>query len=451
MSKSLNINVPQIVQTRDTLNAVPSGSTATPDYSVKYVPQDLTEAQKAQARQNIGAAAEGEGGGSTINEFVYTRTGNPGEYAGVISCEGYEPKEGDVMIISFTGPFYLEYNPVTLNNGTTNPTVTLLNAEVNATDYDEINPEVNTKWTVRLTKVDNAWVAVNISTQVQPDWNTVDSTMPSYIKNKPTISSKNDIPDEYRGVWKIHFQIPGNRSGYADWQDNLSRVINTWQRGVEQGSSNRRLLTGWNEIQFIDDAREHVGNFDMSNEAINANILVKTFEADAVMIYNFNPSRKFNGKVDVFIYPVAGRDNRYWKTWGSGNLTAHNVKFYCMTNVWPAGWDEIYADIVYVDGVDFASVPDQTYTVPSALNTPGIWVPNSKKADYLTFLTTTYPNEDISVFTNNTIYYDFITWIDDHTPQVVTLPSLALTMTDATGNTIDGDFVAQNITITPAV
>lgn len=55
MSKSLNINVPQIVQTKDTLNAVPSGSTATPDENVKYVPQDLTEAQKAQARENIGA------------------------------------------------------------------------------------------------------------------------------------------------------------------------------------------------------------------------------------------------------------------------------------------------------------------------------------------------------------------------------------------------------------
>ena len=53
MSKSLNINAPQIVQTRNTLNAVPSGSTATPDENVKYVPQTLTDAQKAQARQNI--------------------------------------------------------------------------------------------------------------------------------------------------------------------------------------------------------------------------------------------------------------------------------------------------------------------------------------------------------------------------------------------------------------
>lgn len=60
MSKSLNINAPQIVQTRNTLNAVPSGSTAEPDYNVKFVPQTLTEEQQAQARQNIGAISATE-------------------------------------------------------------------------------------------------------------------------------------------------------------------------------------------------------------------------------------------------------------------------------------------------------------------------------------------------------------------------------------------------------
>ena len=47
MSNSLTINVPKIVQTRNTLNAVPSGSTAEVDNNVKYVPQTLTDAQKA--------------------------------------------------------------------------------------------------------------------------------------------------------------------------------------------------------------------------------------------------------------------------------------------------------------------------------------------------------------------------------------------------------------------
>ena len=68
MSKSLTINAPQIVQTRNTLNAVPSGSTAEPDYSVKFVPQDLTEAQQAQARQNIGAVSASEVAQANWNE-----------------------------------------------------------------------------------------------------------------------------------------------------------------------------------------------------------------------------------------------------------------------------------------------------------------------------------------------------------------------------------------------
>lgn len=77
MSKSLNINAPQIVQTRNTLNAVPSGSTAEEDYNVKYVPQSLTDAQKAQARQNIGAAAEGGGGTQVQANWNETDTASP--------------------------------------------------------------------------------------------------------------------------------------------------------------------------------------------------------------------------------------------------------------------------------------------------------------------------------------------------------------------------------------
>lgn len=206
----LNLNTPQ-TKNYTGLNPVRSGSTTEPDYNVKYVPQTLTEAQQAQARQNIGAAAAGETGGATINEFVYTRTGEPEAYVGTISCQGYEPQEGDLMTISFQGPFYTSYNPITLNNGTTNPTMTLLNAEVNTTDYDEINPEVNTKWTVRLEKVNDAWVAVNISTQVQADWNTSDTTMPSYIKNKPTIPSGGSSEFDYNAANILRYRSNGGR------------------------------------------------------------------------------------------------------------------------------------------------------------------------------------------------------------------------------------------------
>jgi hypothetical protein len=77
MSNSLTINTPNIVQQNTPLRNVPSGSTAEPDYSVKYVSQDLTEAQKAQARQNIGAAEEGGGGQQVQANWNETDTTSP--------------------------------------------------------------------------------------------------------------------------------------------------------------------------------------------------------------------------------------------------------------------------------------------------------------------------------------------------------------------------------------
>ena len=65
----ININVPKTIQQNTPLRGVRSGATAEPDNNVKYVPQDLTDAQKAQARQNIGAAAEGQGGGGNAAEL----------------------------------------------------------------------------------------------------------------------------------------------------------------------------------------------------------------------------------------------------------------------------------------------------------------------------------------------------------------------------------------------
>lgn len=53
----INVNVSPTIQQNTPLRGVRSGSTAEPDYNVKYVPQSLTESQKAQARQNIGVEA----------------------------------------------------------------------------------------------------------------------------------------------------------------------------------------------------------------------------------------------------------------------------------------------------------------------------------------------------------------------------------------------------------
>lgn len=197
MSNSLVINVPNVVNQNTPLRNVRSGSTATPDYSVKYVPQTLTEEQKAQARENIGAAAAGEAGGTTVSEFHYLRDTTTDPATFYIDADGYEPKEGDLMTIVWDWPFRTDENdeaafknPATLKNNTTNPSIYVKNAHQMATDYDEINPEVNTRWTVRLEKVNDVWYAYNISTAVQADWNSSDRNAPSYIKNKPEISNE---------------------------------------------------------------------------------------------------------------------------------------------------------------------------------------------------------------------------------------------------------------------
>ena len=69
----LNLNTPQ-TKNYTGLNPVRSGSTTEPDYSVKYVPQTLTEDQQAQARENIGAAAAGEGGQQIQSDWAQTNT-----------------------------------------------------------------------------------------------------------------------------------------------------------------------------------------------------------------------------------------------------------------------------------------------------------------------------------------------------------------------------------------
>lgn len=70
----ININVPNQINQNTPLRPVRSGSTAEPDYSVKYVPQTLTEDQQAQARENIGAAAAGEGGQQIQSDWAQTDT-----------------------------------------------------------------------------------------------------------------------------------------------------------------------------------------------------------------------------------------------------------------------------------------------------------------------------------------------------------------------------------------
>lgn len=469
MSKSLNINVPQIVQTRDTLNAVPSGSTATPDENVKYVPQDLTEAQKAQARQNIGAAAEGETGGATINEFHYLRdtTTDPATY--YIDADGYEPQEGDLMTIVWDWPFRTDENdpdaafknPATLKNNSTNPSIHIKNANANLTTYDEIDPEVNTRWTVRLVKENDVWYAYNISTLIPPDWNTVDSNLPSYIKNKPEIPSNNPLEiNGYKYYTEIYVNgdTSFNDSGFAltpsylirngkvvcNWNDLTDKNVNKYQKNTLIWDQDNQDL--YNRQTFL-----------LNNMNREITVVKPNFEYWA---QTFPISNTYHLTGTKLTYILSGNmGSSYIRPHGFDmriGVPPQNMTTYFLNNIFSSGkyWGSYYVgNLVFVDK-DFATPSAEAICSTLEADFTDVvncYVPKTRVAEFTSLMETLYPDLDISSITSKIVGYDYLTWIDDHTPRIVILPSLALTMTDANGNTIDGDFVAQNITITPAV
>lgn len=432
MSNSLTINTPNIVKQNTPLRNVPSGSTTESDYSVKYVPQTLTEAQQAQARQNIGAGTPQvqadwnqtntsapdyiknkpeitPGGGATINEFVYTRTGEPGSYTGVISCTGYEPQEGDLMTISFQGPFYTDYNPVTLNNGTTNPTVTLLNAEVNATDYDEINPEVNTKWTVRLTKVNNAWVAVNVSTQVQADWNTSDTTLPSYIKNKPAMAT-DEIPEDREGTITIYSNVDTDLHS-----DHINEVVKFYQNGILytgtytnnnipiKKGKNVLVTTSWTPNGY---------RFNDTNSDTVYNIVVNAGQNDFL-------DGTYNGIVNIIITSGKARESI-----NNGRAQGPNVRYYILRNNATGRYlqrgQTVFVDYPFFNRYNsFQANPQWN---PSATNTGTAYVPRSRKEEFERGMAASISDPtELENALSHVKYYDFLTFDPNYNVSMITL------------------------------
>ena len=466
MSNSLTINTPNIVQQNTPLRNVPSGSTATPDYSVKYVPQDLTEAQQAQARQNIGAAAAGEGGGATINEFHYLRdtTTDPTTY--YIDADGYEPKEGDLITIVWDWPFRTNENdpdaafknPATLKNNSTNPSIYIKNAHQMATDYDEIDPEVNTRWTVRLEKVDNTWYAYNISTAVQADWNTSDSTMPSYIKNKPTIpgaqvqsdwnqsdseavdyiKNKPSLPtDEITEDRRPSFTLVMDYNKTYDIGDRLVNKYKVYNNGIlltPGGNNGTTYSLTKGKVVLINTAgddtcpeahsfydtnkpmtwikiREDDMTFSCATAATNARIFQK------IILSN-------NGVID------------WYGNLGGSRLTMPNspnsvVYFnkYWWSRLSYDGNPTWYGKIIFAN----VEVPTNTNDIdpthqPNVSNMDGIYVHRSKETDFKNWLTGIYQSgADLSALFAKIKPYDYLSQYDENcpgdAPQPIVLPT----------------------------
>ena len=74
-----------------------------------------------------------------------------------------------------------------------------------------------------------------------------------------------------------------------------------------------------------------------------------------------------------------------------------------------------------------------------------------KKVDSETRMKAVYGTANYESYNEPKVHtYDFITQ-NGLQLKMITLPTISLTMTDALGTVIDGDFVAENVTITPAV
>ena len=485
MSNSLTINTPNIVQQNTPLRNVPSGSTATPDYSVKYVPQDLTEAQQAQARQNIGAAAAGEGGGATINEFHYLRdtTTDPTTY--YIDADGYEPKEGDLITIVWDWPFRTNENdpdaafknPATLKNNSTNPSIYIKNAHQMATDYDEIDPEVNTRWTVRLEKVDNTWYAYNISTAVQADWNTSDSTMPSYIKNKPTIpgaqvqsdwnqsdntavdyiKNKPTIPADTIQTHAVSYVFLTSTSPEARVNRKTDHNAKTYKDGVLVTSGNTVLIGSryqgaYYGVDVVYDNQVIHYQLNLTNLTDNSvTYIERNCDQNLVWLHAKVPSN-FAGKLIVRLHN-RNYNKIPWATGFEGPMDADITTFYDYYT-----WTSYQTDNKnkYVGKIVFPNVPlpantDTMDTVPDLQYCTGIYIHRSKVDAWKTWIAGLYvANTDLTPIYNKIVPYDFVAWYNYFSVEIVSLPTVPLTMTDENSTVISGDFVAQNVTITPA-
>lgn len=321
----ININVPNQINQNTPLRPVRSGSTAEPDYSVKYTPQDLTEAQQAQARENIGAAAAGEGG-----------------------------------------------------------------------------------------------------QQIQSDWAQTDTSAVDYIKNKPAVSE--DIVEDKTDVLTI----------YSDKETNCTfgsgQMLDIWKNGVHTKLGNVgdnvrtvRLAIGKNVLAYSE-----IGGVQFNDNSGHYTIVCATRQ-------NFNTllDGTYTGYVNVF-YSGTG----LWMNNSSGS-TIFNMENTCWKGMWIGSGNVVFVNKsmnkLNSGYSGYPSFPANYY------------IPKSRYNEFIAKMETIFDSSYIDILKTKVIQYDFLTIDPNYTPNIVILPTLPLTMTDANNNTISGDFVAQNITITPAV
>ena len=361
MSKSLNINAPQIVQTRNTLNAVPSGSTAEPDYNVKYVPQDLTEAQKAQARQNIGAAEEGGGGQQVQANWNETDT---------------------------TSPAYIQNKP---SIPAAQVQADWNQSDNTAVDYIKNKPSIP-------------------DSPVQSNWNETDTDSLAYIQNKPTIPtflpSSNPVMFDKRTA-ELFFTRRNSVSLSAkyDWMWTSYTVYEssdpTQSQSIDMGDVSHAYLhfptggywsTGEFSMNIYNDNEVWMWINDLDNGAVYFNQI------------NFSSNGKFN--------VVYKGDFELYRFGFSTSKTNHPEQCWVwfMSNKYDGDYssEPQYGNLVLADAT-MANFKILSSGSISSLITFDIYVPASRLTEFETRMQTLYGTSEYTSYIEPKVHtYDFI-------------------------------------------
>ena len=458
---------------------------------VRYTPQTLTSEQKAQARQNIGAAAEGGGGGNAAEIDKYwtvkitaattmTITGTVNNVwqngtaltpvnnqyslaansviridAGSIQLAFADTTSTDIYVwvpknVTLTADplpsnsnATLMYAAAGTETFTTQATVVILNNKfwVNAIDCRKLVLIDASKADLSNSKeiqwfVDHAQILVSVNDldrwiQIVEQYASyiyslgrTTSTYDGYLYVDNTLKTVKFSAMPLRLLEDTRFAIIVYSNITSDiYIDGIDYVFNNGECTYNKytgNTSTKQIVAGKNVITFSSDTSgEDVHHrIEMANKSGNYTVIRKYSRAytGAIVLDGEN----YTGKITI----INGLNNKNGNEGGEGweFPTGSDINYYNMCNHWAVD-GELYGNMIMTDN-DFPTVFNTPSAIPTTTNLNAIYVPKSRKTAFITYLTTLYDGLDITPITNKIVEYDFLNWMDDHTPQVVTLPTV---------------------------
>ena len=365
---------------------------------IKYTEQTLTSAQQAQARQNIGAAEAGGGGQQVQANWNETDT---------------------------TSPAYIQNKP---SIPAAQVQADWNQSDDTAVDYIKNKPSIP-------------------DSPVQSNWNETDTDSLAYIQNKPNIPNFPAVTnpvmmDNLTSRWLFSRRDSGSLSAKYDW---------FWS-GISYQTSSDPTSKESVDIQLasLGVLRLPYGTYDTIELNINNDNNVWCWVSENLYglgyynQINLNTTGTFN-----IVYEGAPQ---YLACFNNSNVNhPEQCWAWLMSNDLRGEWPDVVGNLVLADA-SMATL--QIYESPSDISSLigiEIYVPKSRLVEFEARMKSVYGTANYESYIEPKVHtYDFITQYGLQL-KMINLPTISLTMTDALGTVIDGDFVAQNVTITPAV